>query len=260
MKINKQDLKQLIREELNALLNEGQYPLVHPTGGGGVHGGRLRSTTPMSYKAARQPSLRTGLNFNIAKELGLVPDIETGEAFGWLQRPVSTPDSEEISHPGVLRVHDDPIFGTERFLSPPADPIDQEDPAYQRDPQWEPQPGQTRPEFGMPAGGYDAASAGAEGGIYDIIQGQSIPGVGADDVVRSEIPGLGWTTVSNRDDSYKAGRSMGRTLDPVMTTDPGPSPAEVGGLVGHDLIDLNDLLDFLAGNKEGERIPSEPTD
>jgi hypothetical protein len=201
MKIKKSDLKQLVKEEFNALFNEAQDPLIHQTGGGGVYGGRLRSTTPLSYKAARQPSFQTGLEFNIAKELGLIPDIETGEAFGWLQRPVSTPDSEEISHPGIVVPSEYELFGVPSTLSAletPKAPI--EDPE----------------DFPKPA--------------------------------------------PNRDDAYKAGRSMGRTIDLAMTTDPGPSPAEAGELVGQELIDLNDLLDFLAGSKEGERMPYEPTD
>jgi hypothetical protein len=197
MKIKKSKLKELIRDQVEKMLNEADGNLrgLQQTGGGGVYGSsRPYRAVPSRY--AHTPKHDVDMRFRIAKELGLIPDVGADSAFGWLQQPVSMPGGEEISHPGVLRVHDDPVFGTESYLMPPADPIEKP---------------------GPPPANRDSEDA------YDV--GKM----------------LGKMTMSN--------------VSPVMTTQPDPSVDVVAPAVGKELFDLADLLDFLAGEKEGERIP-----
>ena len=150
MKVTKQELINIIKEELDALLREARFELGSPelegrTGGGGkwYHGG----DTPNLEQARAQgiePALSKDWEDSVHADMSpALRAVFPTSSKGWVETPTSKPGGEPIQHPGLYSPGETPPAPRDTItgkltgepagpaslptIEPPADPY--EDPA-----------------------------------------------------------------------------------------------------------------------------------
>jgi len=150
VKITKQELKQLIKEEVDFLLREAQFELGSPelkgrTGGGGrwAHWGPALSSPGL--KQARVQGIEPALSKDWQAAMDASPSRSLRADYpalskGWIKTPTSKPGGAPIQHPGLYSpgvtppAPRDPVTGeltgepagpaSLPTIEPPADPIE----------------------------------------------------------------------------------------------------------------------------------------
>ncbi len=134
MKITKQELKQIIKEEVDFLLRETQFELgskegaVGKTGGGGSFP-TGRRTWNMFQQGIVPPVPHTygSQDSSLRSSLAAIRAGRPSSLSGWKIPPVSRPGGAPIQHPGVATPRIEPITGQETGgldIERPADPYE----------------------------------------------------------------------------------------------------------------------------------------